>query len=215
MTTFAVVPVKHLNESKTRLVSALTLENRKRLTLAMLEDVLNAVKCSIVRETIVVGSDPRVCEFAAVAGVTYKEEDRTGLNRAITSSIEWCIKSGANAVLVLPADIPLLSSTDINRIIEIAGKANSTVVISPSHNGGTNALYLRPPNVIEVSYGPGSFKRHIIRSRTIGARLKVYYSRSVAFDIDSQKDLQRLLGTENFSHSGHFVAGVLGRKSVD
>ena len=215
MTTFAVVPVKHLNASKTRLAPILTLENRKRLTLAMLEDVLNAVRGSIVRETVVVGSDSRVCEFAADGGATFREEGRPGLNRAVTSSIEWCIKSGANAVLVLPADIPLLTSVDINRIIEIAGENVSTVVMSPSHNGGTNALYLRPPNIIEVSYGQGSFKRHIIRSRTIGARPKVYYSPSVAFDVDSQKDLQKLLRTENSSRSRHFVSEVLGRKSID
>jgi 2-phospho-L-lactate guanylyltransferase len=205
----AVVPIKHLATSKRRLASVLTLGNRMRLTLDMLEDVLKAIRASTVKEAVVVGSDPRVRELAANAGFLYKDEDGRGLNRAITGSIDWCMKRGAEAVLVLPGDIPLLSPVDINRIIKIAGDSEPTVVLSPSENGGTNALFMRPPNLIPVSYGQGSFKKHINRIRARGVRPKVYYSPSVAFDIDSQKDLRRLLGTPTVTLSGQFVAKVL------
>ena len=206
MKIYAVVPVKNLATSKRRLTSVLAPENRKRLTLVMLEDVLNAIRASTVQSTVVVGSDPIVREIAANAGVSYKEEHRRGLNRAIACSIDWCLKRVADAVLVLPADIPLISSVDINRIIEMAGNTEPTVVLSPSDNDGTNALFMKPPNLIPVSYGPRSFKRHIKQSRTKGAHIKVYYSPSVALDIDTQKDLQKLLGTPSTTLSTQFLA---------
>jgi 2-phospho-L-lactate guanylyltransferase len=212
MKVYAVVPVKHLATSKSRLASILTPENRKRLTLAMLEDVLNAIRDSTIQGTVVVGSDLCVCELAMNAGVAFINIEARGLNPAIGDSIKWCMKRGADSVLVLPADIPLLSSTDINRIIELAGNAEAMVVVSSSKNGGTNALYLRPPNLIPVSYGPGSFKKHIRHARVRDIPVKVYYSFSVAFDIDSQEDLQELLKNSSTTFSTQFIAKVLRKE---
>jgi 2-phospho-L-lactate guanylyltransferase len=209
MMIYAVVPVKHLTASKSKLASVLTPKNRKHLTLAMLEDVLTAIRGSTVQEIVVVGSDFSVSELTTDAGAVYIREEARGLNRAISGSILWCMKRGAKSILILPADIPLLSSADINRIIEMAGNAESTMILSPSENGGTNALYLKPPNLIPVSYGPGSFKRHLKQGRRRAARVKLYYSSSVAFDIDSKDDLQKLLRTPSTSLSSQFVAKVL------
>ena len=53
-----------------------------------------------------------------------------GLNSAVKEATEWCMQQGAQAVLILPADIPLLSSEDVNKIVEL-GKcegANRCVV---------------------------------------------------------------------------------------
>ncbi len=208
MKIYAIVPVKHLDASKRRLASVLKPEDRRALTLAMLEDVLNAIKGSLVQETVVVSNDLSVSELATNAGVLYKEEKGRGLNRAITGSIKWCLKREVDAVVVLPADIPLVSSIDINRIIEIARNSEPILVLSPSENGGTNALYMRPPDLIPVNYGPGSFKKHIKQSRAKGTRLKVYYAHSIAFDIDSQKDLQRLSKMPNVTVSAQLAARI-------
>jgi 2-phospho-L-lactate guanylyltransferase len=156
-----------------------------------------------------VGSNSRVCELAINAGAAYINEKERGLNPAIGISIKWCIKQGADSILVIPADIPLLSPSDIDRIIELAGYTESVAVLSPSENGGTNALYLRPPNLFPVSYGSNSFKRHIGLALGKGIPVKVYHSSSVAFDIDCQSDLQRLLTTLNPTLSKKFVARVL------
>jgi 2-phospho-L-lactate guanylyltransferase len=213
MKVYAVVPVKHLATSKSRLATILTPEDRKRLTLVMLEDVLTAIRKSAIQGTVVVGSDLCVCELATNAGVAFINEEARVLNQAIGDSIKWCMKRGADSVLVLPSDIPLLSSTDIDRIIELAENAEAIVVVSSSKNGGTNALYLRPPNLIPVSYGPGSFRRHIRYARIRGIPVKVYYSFSVAFDIDSQEDLQEFWENSSTTLSAQLIAKVL-RKNV-
>jgi 2-phospho-L-lactate guanylyltransferase len=210
MKVYAVVPVKHLAASKSRLSSILNPENRKRLTLVMLEDVLTAIKYSTIEKTVIVGSDLRVAELAVNAGVAYlNEEVNGGLNCAIGFSIEWCRKEGADSVLVLPADVPFLSSIDIDRIIGLSRGADSVMVLSPSENGGTNALCLRPPNLIPVSFGRGSFKRHIRIANNKGIQAKLYYSSSLAFDIDTQRDLERLSKTSGASLTSQFIAQIL------
>ena len=209
---YAIVPVKHLATSKSRLAAILTPEERKSLTLAMLKDVINAIKGSMIQETIVVGSDLCVCEVVVNAGATYIEEETKGLNKAVSSSIEWSIKRGAEAVLILPADIPLLSSGDIDKIIELAKDAKSALILSPSRNEGTNALLLKPPNLIPVTYGPESLKKHIEYGRNKDAFVKLQYLSSVAFDIDSQEDLQELSKSSSTTLSAQLSAKVLGTK---
>jgi len=211
MKAYAVVPVKHIASSKSRLATILTPEGRKRLTLVMLENVLTAIRNSVIQGTVVVGSDLCVRELATNAGVVFITEESRGLNSAIEDSIKCCMQRGADSVLVLPADIPLLSSTDIDRIIKLAGNAESIVVVSPSKNGGTNAFYLRPPNLIPVSYGFGSFRRHIRYACARDIPVKVYHSFSVAFDIDSQEDLQELLENSGTTLSAQRIAKVLRR----
>jgi 2-phospho-L-lactate guanylyltransferase (CobY/MobA/RfbA family) len=106
----------------------------------------------------------------------------------------------------------LLSSADIDRIIDLAGNAESILVLSPSENGGTNALYLRPPNLISISYGSGSFKRHLRLALSRGIPVKVYYSASIACDVDTQKDLKELIKLQHCLLST--FASKLLRKNV-
>jgi 2-phospho-L-lactate guanylyltransferase len=211
MKAYAVVPVKHLAASKGRLSSILSPEDRKRLTLVMLEDVLTAIKCSSIEKIVVVGSDLRVGDLAMDADIVYISEEISGLNRSIRVSIEWCRKEGADSILVLPADVPFLSSTDIDRIVELSEGTDSVMVLSPSEDWGTNALYLRPPNLIPASFGRGSFNRHIRLASDKCVRVKVYYSSSLALDVDTKKDLQRASKISSASLTSQFLARVLGK----
>ena len=49
---YAIVPVKHLSQAKTRLADGLTAEHRERLCLAMLEDVLDALNDTPAIDTV-------------------------------------------------------------------------------------------------------------------------------------------------------------------
>jgi len=194
----AVVPIKCLDTSKKRLSSVLNPQERKELTLAMLEDVLRALQTSTVDKTIVVSNDFTVLNFAHKFGAAYLAQKTSGLNSAIEEATEWCVQEGAEAVLVLPADIPLLSSADVDRIVELGGNCEEqTVVLSPSYDGGTNALFQSPPNLICVCFGPRSFLKHIKEAQSKGVCVRLHYSTSVATDIDSAEDLSRLLKTES------------------
>ena len=191
MSTFAVVPVKSLLKSKTRLSNFFTAQERTLFTLAMLQDVLNALKSSNVNETLVISSDSTVERFVKNFGATYLEETRKGLNQALNQAVRWCVRNAAQCVLVLPADLPLVTSKDINQLVKLA--LNNCVVISPSRNGGTNALLQTPPEAISPGFGSDSFKKHICKALAARVRSKIYVSSNVMLDIDSEKDLEQLL----------------------
>ena len=146
MSTFAVVPVKTLQKSKTRLSNVFSFQERALFTLAMLEDVLRALKSSEVDRLVIVSSDSTVKKFVKNLDVIFLEEKTQGLNQALNQATEWCIRNAAESVLVLPADVPLVTSKDINQLLKLATK--NSMVICPSQNGGTNALLQSPSGIV-------------------------------------------------------------------
>jgi 2-phospho-L-lactate guanylyltransferase (CobY/MobA/RfbA family) len=84
-----------------------------------------------------------------------------------------------------------MTERDLNGIIRLSGKVS--VVISPSMDGGTNALMLKPPNVIKTCFGPRSFEKHINEASKKGIPIRVYRSPRISLDIDSVQDLKTLL----------------------
>jgi len=202
MTTFAVVPVKTLLKSKTRLSHLFNVQERRLLTLAMLEDVLNALKSSEL-ETVVVGSDTEVEGFVKNFGITFLKEKGQGLNPALNQAVRWCVRNHSEAVLALPADVPLITTRDLNTLMKMT--LNDCAVIAPSKNGGTNALLVSPPEAIPPSFGVNSFKRHLAKARTKNIHLKIYISANIMLDIDSEGDLEQLLKAQRQTASYRFL----------
>jgi len=200
MSTYAVVPVKTLVKSKTRLSNFFTFQERSLFTLAMLQDVLNALKSSKVAKTVVVSSDPTVEGFVKGFDLTFLRETRQGLNQALNQATKWCAQKDAELVLVLPADVPLITSRDVDQLVSLA--VNGSMVISPSRNGGTNALLQAPPGIVSPCFGGGSFKRHISKALAKHVQTKIYVSSNVMLDIDSEEDVKQLLkdGEQTASH---------------
>jgi len=189
VTIFVIIPVKKLDEAKSRLSPFLTDNERKRFCLKMLEDVLRAVKSAKrVHRTIVVSVDPAVRQSAFRFNASFLIESRPDLNQAVYEAVDWCIQEGAKSTLILPADIPLVAPIDIGKILSLGEKA--AMVISSSRNGnGTNALLLTPPNAISPSYGPHSFQRHIDEASRRGISFHTFKSLRIALDIDTIEDL--------------------------
>ncbi len=189
MTVFAVVPVKKLDEAKSRLSSLLTRNERRQLCLKMLGDVLRAIGLAKgLQETVGVSIDPTVLQTIRDLNLLTIRESQPGLNHAVSEATDWCIQKGADSVLILPADIPLLRPTDISHILSLGEKV--AMVISPSRREeGTNALLLTPPNIIPPCYGPGSFQRHIEAASKRGIEFHTSKSMEVALDIDIIEDV--------------------------
>jgi 2-phospho-L-lactate guanylyltransferase len=179
----------------------------------MLEDVLNALKSSVIREVVVVSSDSSVHQVAENLGVSFFSPTRTGLNPAIEETIEWCIRKNAASVLVLPADIPLASSKDIDTIVELGSKEPS-VVSAPSRSGGTNALFLNPPNLMRTCFGLDSFMEHIVEALSKGLRILFYYSTGTSIDIDSAQDLKKLIEIENSTRCKQILEQIMVRHKI-
>jgi len=214
VTIFVIVPVKKLEEAKSRLSPLLLNDERKEFCLKMLEDVLTTVKTTRhIDQTVVVSKDEEAFHAAKSFDAAPLTEGQPGLNQAVSKAISWCIQRGATSTLVLPADIPLVTPMDLNRILSLGEKA--AVVISPSRSGsGTNALLLTPPNVIPTFYGQHSFQRHIEEASTRAIRFRTLRSPRIALDIDTVEDLAyfaALKHEETRSHRFLERIGVLKR----
>lgn len=192
MKTFGLIPVKELLKSKERLSMVLTLEERRDFVLSMLEDVLGATASSMLHQTVVVGLDLLVQRLAERFGASFLSETGRGLNDSLGDATDWCVERGAEAVLILPVDIPLVVEGDINEVIRLSSE-KASIVISPSNDGGTNALMRRPPNVIKTCFGSRSFEKHINEASRKGVSARIYQSPRVSLDVDSVQDLKRLL----------------------
>jgi 2-phospho-L-lactate guanylyltransferase len=189
MSTWAIVPLKRLREAKSSLRTGLDLGERRELVLCMLADVLNALRnASSIISTIVVSPDDEVLRFAKENGAISIAEPGIELNEALKLAIRYAIQKGALSVLILPSDIPLLKAADIENIIAMASSPKG-IVLAPSKDNGTNALFLKPPDIMDLRFGGESFPAHLAEARRVGVTPRIYRSASIATDIDDMKDL--------------------------
>jgi 2-phospho-L-lactate guanylyltransferase len=186
------VPVKSLSRSKTRLSPALTGLERGALTLAMLEDVLDAALSVPGWETWVVSPDEVVLEIAVRRGVRSVPEERPPLASAIRQVERLALGKEADALAILPGDLPLITTEALTAALRTLGP----VVLAPSHDEvGTNLLLRRPPRAIQARFGPQSFRRHLDLAEARGLPAAVVDRRELSFDLDLPSDILTLLAT--------------------
>ena len=196
MTIWAIVPVKPLRRGKSRLAGMLTEDQRTSLNRFLLEHVLSILKeIPEIEHTLVVSRDPAALALTRdMGGRTVLEDGAPLFNTAIKRATIVAKAQGAHAVLVLPADLPLVKPADIKTLLK-RGKNNPVVVIAPDRrHDGTNGLFINPAGLIEYGYGIGSFHIHSERAVEAGAKLVVVESRNIALDLDLPEDLEALGG---------------------
>jgi 2-phospho-L-lactate/phosphoenolpyruvate guanylyltransferase len=184
------VPVKSLTRAKTRLAPQLTTLERGALTLAMLEDVLDAAQVVPGWETWVVSPDEVALEVAARRGVRAVAEAKSSLTNAIRQVEILAKESEADALTILPGDLPLVTP----EVLHDAFRTLGAVVIARSGDGsGTSFLLRRPPRAIPARFGPDSFRRHVELAAQRGLPVSVIERAELAFDLDTPGDILTLL----------------------
>ncbi len=192
---WAVVPIKPLKLSKSRLSPVLTPDQRAALALGMFRHVLGLLQDAPIQGTLVVSRDTKVLSIAReYSGVrTFQEEGEMALNSALSRVIPIVTQMGARAILILPADLPMLALEDVEEIIHLGRYRRSMVIAPDRREDGTNAMLLRPPDLIEVAFGIGSFPRHLALGERANASVYVYRSDRIGCDIDTPADWERYL----------------------
>ncbi len=181
-----LIPVKRLEEAKGRLDPLLGPAGRRRLTLAMLADVLHATRDWPLR--LMVTSDPEARALGRASGLALVSDPGLGLNQAIDVGTREAIRAGVRALLVLPTDVPLVSAAEVSRLFSL----DAQLVIARSDDGGTSALLRRPPEAIVACFGPGSAAAHALAGQVAGLRTLAPRVASLALDVDDIADVGRL-----------------------
>ncbi len=204
----ALIPVRAAG--KERLAPVLSPEQREALVRAMLTDVLAALQGSgLLRAAAVVSPDPAILTLAAGLGARPIAEPAPGrgLNAALALGLAHLAAASAEAVLIVPGDLPQIRTEDVAALLA-APPAAPCVRAVPAADGGTSALLLCPPDVIAPAFGPDSFGRHAAAARSAGATFQPLALASLARDLDRPEDLARLLAEAGETHAARALRDI-------
>lgn len=182
-----IVPVQALAAAKSRLGDVLSDEDRAALVLAMLGDVLEAVRGAHDGPLLVVTPDEQYEPAAAIARATLLIDAGVGYNEAVRLALASEGVEAAGAAAVIPADHARAQAGDVRAALDAL--TAHEVVVAPSLDGGTGLLGLRPPDAIEPAYGPGSAATHERVGREASRSVAVLQLASLERDVDTVADL--------------------------
>jgi 2-phospho-L-lactate/phosphoenolpyruvate guanylyltransferase len=192
MTLWAIVPVKPLRRGKSRLAGTLSEDERTELNRSLLQNTLKTfADLKEVEEVLVISRDPQALAIARHHGArTVREDGQPELNTALKRATVIAQVYATRGVLILPADLPLVTRDDVLTLIERAGEPPAVVIAPDRHGTGTNALLISPAGLIEYDFGENSFQRHCARAREAGARLEIVNLPTLGLDLDLPEDLE-------------------------
>jgi 2-phospho-L-lactate guanylyltransferase len=201
-----LVPIKDFADAKQRLSAVLTPAQRSQLARVMFTDVLRAL--AAVRPSIpvaVVTRDPEATHIAEQFGFCRIYDGlNAGETEAIAMATEQAVARGAEFTLVIPGDAPLVTPTEIVRILH-AAPLEGSVLASAADKQGTNAIFRRPAALFPLRFGNHSFVPHLraaIASRKPAVVLKL---EGVALDVDRPDDLYALAQAPGSTDSQQLV----------
>ena len=192
-----LIPVKSLTTAKQRLAAALDQERRSQLAEAMLRDVMTAAAGALGRiDVALVTGDARARALAAEFGFLVIDDPR---NESETAAIEmataWCEQRGYDTTVVVPGDIPLITSGELQRVLD-AAPAEGAVFVPAYDRRGSNCILRRPAAIIPLRFGNDSFLPHCEAMRKTGRELVVLEMPGIGLDVDNPHELELLLQRE-------------------
>ena len=191
MTLWAIVPVKPLRRGKSRLANVLSQEERTDLNRRLLAHTLDTLTAiPEIEHVLVISRDQGALALARDYGArTVQENGTPHLNTALTRATILAKNFATRGVLIIPADLPLITAEDVRILLEKAVDPPVVIVAPDRRRAGTNALLICPAGLIEYDFGPGSFQSHCERARQAGARLEIVELASLGLDMDLPEDL--------------------------
>lgn len=198
MTTWAIIPVKPLHNSKRRLAHLLSAAARADLIHSFLDDLLATLnETPGIDRVLVVSGDRSVITLAEKYGAAVLVEvEPVGLNAAVAHGAAYAAERGATAVLFLPADLPFARVGDVEQMLRPLDTASRPLLAltGDKDEEGTNALLLAPPGDFTFRYGPGSYGAHLAEAMEQGRSTYVINAPGLRFDLDTEADWQAFSG---------------------
>jgi 2-phospho-L-lactate guanylyltransferase len=193
MPTWVVVLIKDFDSAKQRLQPALGPKERRALAQRNAQLAVQAAAAG--DRVLVVAGDDEVADLAKRWGAeVLLEPGQEGQNVAAARGIARAVEGGAEAVLLLSSDLPLVTLDSVREVLEAGSriKAPVAVAVRAVGRGGTNALYLRPPGAISLHFGSDSLAKFRHDAEQNGVAFLVHDSEAMALDLDEPGDLARL-----------------------
>lgn len=199
---WAVVPVKRIEESKTRLSPILDDVQRAEFTAAMLHDVLHELeKVETLQGIGLLTNDERMQALARHRGLRVWPAQAESLNRSLEIVGEELSAQGSG-MMIVPCDLPTVTARDYHDLLV---SHHSGVTLAGAHDGGTNVLVCAAGTSMPFHFGAGSLARHTEAARNLGIPVLVTGSRAFQRDIDRPDDIDWLLQSEHECHARRWL----------
>lgn len=208
----AVVPVKAFEIAKSRLEDILSFDGRTALARAMYEDVLAALGSvsSLAGIAVVTNCALAAAHARAIGARVIAEDVALGTNAAVMAGI--AALSDADAIIVVQADLPLMTGADVDRVIRDHADSPALTLV-PAEDGGTNLLMMSPPRLMATRFGADSFAAHVAGARANGIEPQIVRLENAIRDVDRLDDLAILKMCRPDSATGRLLGhdGQLSR----
>ena len=193
MSIWVVVLVKDFDSAKQRLGPALDPPQRRALARRNASRAIRAAGAA-ERRLVVAGSDEAAALAVELGAEVLVEPRQEGQNVAAQRGLARATENGADAVLLLSSDLPLVTKKSVRDLLREASRLAPPVVVAvpATGRGGTNALYLRPPRAIGLHFGADSLAAFRREAQALGVRFEIHISPAMALDLDEPADLARL-----------------------
>ncbi len=176
----------------------------------MLGDVLGAVsRASLIGGVLVVTCERDAMDLAETFGAeVLDEKTSTGLCKTVQAAGRYLDARGCAGMIVVPGDVPLLVTEEIDRVVSNHGAAPALTLV-PSRDGrGTNALLSTPTDVISLHFGENSFSAHLDAALKAGLRPQVVPSLGLSLDLDAPHDLLAFLARHSATRTAKYLAEI-------
>ncbi len=172
----ALVPIKSTPLRKSRLAVSLSPSERAELSGAMLEHVVDRLHaCKSIGQVLLLSPSP-------IGSHQWTQDWGQGLNRELARAQ---FATGSDPLLVIHADLPLLTADDVSALLEAALREGQAIA-PDRHLVGTNAMAIADGAIVNWSFGASSFTQHRAVLRTGHA---VVERPGLLLDCDTRADL--------------------------
>ena len=185
----AIIPMKPLDQSKTRLSPNLTQNQRADLVVGMLWRVLMALKGASIDTFWVVGGDQRVRNMARNSDGIWMEELGRNLNDTLGKAFDLVMERGGSPMYVA-GDLPFLKTSDLHSLLRASQRRNNISLAPARRDGGTNAILVPNGIPFRPEMGTNSFRRHMSQAAQMEVSVAICYSPGLGFDLDITDDLE-------------------------
>ena len=206
MRAILLIPFKSLATAKQRLATALGQQQRSQLAEAMLLDVMTAaagvahrIDVALVTGDLLAQATAREFGFAVIEDTRNESE-----TAAIEMATACCEESGYDTSVVVPADIPLITSDELHRVLD-AAPGEGAVFVPAYDRRGSNCILRRPASLIPLRFGNDSFLPHCETMRQTGKQLVIIEMPGIGLDIDNPHELEMLVARPGETHSQHLL----------
>ena len=207
----AILPFRSVADSKRRMESALSEQERMELSARLLVRTLAALRnARSIGRTILVSPDPLARELARAAGAEAIDDHGVPLNEAIRLGLDHATTGGTSTALIVPVDLAHVSASAIDELTEAWRASGAASGILPALDGGTAALITPLPTKMSLHYGEGSAALHLRELSLISSSVQQLNS-PLAADLDTPEDLNAVTAAQpSADHDGLIALPIDG-----